>query len=113
MAAVATSDDSTQPPQHLAREPPPSYTAASSLPKLNAMIRLIFWIALIFAALWLWRKFNSAARPGRPSAQDDIRPMVRCAHCGLHLPQNHALRHEGLWYCGQPHLEQGPSARER
>jgi hypothetical protein len=32
--------------------------SASSIDKLDTMVRLLFWIALIAAAFWLWRKFK-------------------------------------------------------
>jgi uncharacterized protein len=39
--------------------------------------------------------------------------MVRCAHCGVHLPQDRALSSRQEWYCTQAHLEQGPKAIQR
>ena len=71
------------------------------------MVRLLFWIALIAAAFWLWRKFkaSNAAKPDK-SLEDPLK-MVRCAHCGVHLPSDRALRRNSQWYCSQAHLEQG------
>ena len=69
------------------------------------LFRLLFWIALIAAAFWLWRRFTrpkSSAAPRRPQAE----PMVRCAHCQVHLPQRLALHQDDRWYCSQAHLEQ-------
>ncbi|MGO4004573.1 MULTISPECIES: PP0621 family protein [Pseudomonas] len=76
------------------------------------MLRLLFWIALIAAAVWFWRKFKRPANthshtPGEQSAA----PMVRCAHCGVHLPRDRALSLQQQWYCSQAHLEQGPGTR--
>ena len=75
------------------------------------MLRLLFWIAVIAAAVWLWRKFKSPAvrqpRIGEPNAA----LMVRCAHCGVHLPRDRALSQQQEWYCTQNHLEQGPGKR--
>ena len=77
------------------------------------MVRLLFWIAVIAAAVWFWRKFKSpAAKQQRPSEQGTIQ-MVRCAHCGLHLPQDRALSLRQEWYCTQAHLEQGPKSIQR
>lgn len=94
----------------LAPHPPRSYTAPSSPAKLTPiMIRLIFWIAVVFAAIWLWRKFNAPTRARRDEDKPASLTMVRCAQCGVHLPQDSALRRDSHWYCSQPHLEQGPS----
>jgi len=77
------------------------------------MIRLIFWIAIVFAVLWVWRKIKSATQqPGRKSAEQTLM-MVRCARCGVHLPQDRALTRGQHWYCSQVHLEEGPAPRER
>ncbi|WP_426152636.1 PP0621 family protein [Pseudomonas sp. DC3000-4b1] len=76
------------------------------------MIRLLFWIAIIFLAVWLWRTFKSSkARPSQ-TAQVEL-PMVRCAHCGVHLPSDRALADGSLRYCSRAHLEQGPAPRDR
>ncbi len=34
-------------------------------------------------------------------------PSVRCAHCGLNLPEAEALRHHGRFYCSAEHRDQG------
>ncbi|KIP89332.1 PP0621 family protein [Pseudomonas fluorescens] len=77
------------------------------------MLRLLFWIALIFAAIWLWRKFKAPASSTRSPREQDAPPMVRCAHCGVHLPRDRALGNQQQWYCSQAHLEQGPGTSGR
>lgn len=72
------------------------------------LFRLLFWVAIIIAAIWVWRRYIS--QPKRPRAQareDAAAPMVRCAHCGVHVPKTQALSLEQNWYCSQAHLEQG------
>ncbi|UWF48544.1 PP0621 family protein [Pseudomonas sp. N3-W] len=77
------------------------------------MVRLLFWIALIAAAVWFWCKFKGATSAPRSSAELEATPMVRCAHCGVHLPRDRALSLQQQWYCSQAHLEQGPGTRDR
>lgn len=78
------------------------------------MFRLLFWIALITAAFWLWRRFKPGAEAQQSSPREDSpAPMVRCAQCGVHVPQQQALNENQRWYCSQAHLQQGPSASER
>ncbi|MDR9753101.1 PP0621 family protein [Pseudomonas sp. SZMC_28357] len=74
------------------------------------MLRLLFWIVLIAAAFWLWRKFKGKAPEARRPGEQDAAPMVRCAHCGVHLPRDRALSLQQQWYCSQAHLEQGPGS---
>lgn len=72
------------------------------------MVRLLFWIALIAAAFWLWRKFKISQQSHPEQKLDDPLKMVRCAHCGVHLPNDRALQQGKDWYCSQAHLQQGP-----
>ena len=69
------------------------------------LFRLLFWIILIAAAFWLWRRITK-----RPSGKGDqgqaTLPMVRCAQCGVHLPRTQALQDQERWYCSRAHLEQ-------
>jgi uncharacterized protein len=68
--------------------------------KIMGLFRVLFWIALIAAAFWLWPR--STTSTSRPQAE----PMVRCAHCHVHLPQHLALQQDDQWFCSQAHLEQ-------
>ena len=77
------------------------------------MLRLLFWIALIAAAVWLWRKFKHSASVTNAPGEQIAAPMVRCAHCGVHLPRDRALSLQQQWYCSQAHLEQGPGSSDR
>lgn len=75
------------------------------------MVRLLFWIALIGAAFWLWRRFKTPKRsPHRP--EQDAAPMVRCSQCGVHVPRTNALPYQQGWYCCQAHLPQGAQRSE-
>ncbi|MBP5097837.1 PP0621 family protein, partial [Pseudomonas protegens] len=53
-----------------------------------------------------------AAAPRSPN-EPATTPMVRCAHCGVHLPQDRALSQSQQWYCSQAHLQQGPGNQDR
>lgn len=76
------------------------------------LIRLLLWIAVIFAAIWIWRRFISNSKSTGP-AEETAAPMVRCAHCGVHVPKLLALSQDQQWYCSQAHLEQGPHTGDR
>lgn len=68
------------------------------------LFRLLFWVVLIAAGFWLWRRLTR--KPAR-KAEPDTLPMVRCAHCGIHVPREQAVVAQDQWYCSQAHLEQG------
>lgn len=73
------------------------------------LLRLLFVIILILLAIWAWRRFVSGPRRTPASrAEANAQPMVRCAHCNVHVPMNTALNHEQQWYCSSNHRDQGP-----
>ena len=75
------------------------------------MLRLLIWAALIAAGVWLWRKYKAGMAESKKPVDLGAQPMVRCAHCGVHLPRDRALSQRQEWYCTQQHLEQGPKPR--
>ena len=79
------------------------------------MVRLIMWIALILAVIWFFKRLAKGPTPGhKPTAREiDAAPMVRCAQCGVHVPQDRALSQDQQWYCTEAHRLQGPAARDR
>jgi len=70
---------------------------------------LIF--AVVFIAVWLWRKnrreeMRSRPPPPQPPAVGAPQAMVRCAHCGLHLPAADAIAGPGgAVYCSVAHRQ--------
>lgn len=73
-------------------------------------MKYLLLIALLVVAYLVWRNGRNgriardatppggAARPGIPQE------MVRCAHCGLHLPRSESVAGgNGLPYCSQEH----------
>ncbi|SDM24420.1 uncharacterized protein SAMN05428957_103371 [Oryzisolibacter propanilivorax] len=66
---------------------------------------LLAVLAVVYA---IWR--SQRPLPPRPPAPPHIQPpepMVRCAHCGVHLPQSQALQHDGRSYCCEAHRRAG------
>ncbi|OWT74705.1 MULTISPECIES: PP0621 family protein [unclassified Achromobacter] len=49
-------------------------------------------------------------RPTRPAAVQQAEQMVRCAHCGIHLPRSEAVLSAGETYCGQEHARLGTAS---
>ncbi|WP_268798089.1 PP0621 family protein [Pseudomonas huanghezhanensis] len=79
------------------------------------MIRLIMWIALIMATIWFFKRLvrGTVSRAKSQPPELAAAPMVRCAQCGVHVPQDRALSSGQQWYCSEPHRLQGPATRER
>ena len=85
------------------------------------MGKLLFWIVIIIAVLCVARiaaRMAAARRaPGFPAAQAARparrrrRAMVRCAHCGIHLPRSEALLQNGRTWCSADHAQRGPTGK--
>jgi uncharacterized protein len=72
-------------------------------------MRFIVLIALVVLAVWLIRR----ALRG-PVQKTDVRnkvqaagELVRCAHCGMHLPRAEAREIQGALYCSDEHARLG------
>jgi uncharacterized protein len=73
-------------------------------------MRLIVLIVLVVLAVWLIRR----ALRG-PVTKMDIQnkteatggELVRCAHCGVHLPRAEARQAAGALYCSEEHARLG------
>ncbi|MEN1836185.1 PP0621 family protein [Pseudomonas lijiangensis] len=79
------------------------------------MIRIIMWVALIAAAVWFVKRLLNPPAPKKRADPPETAasPMVRCAHCGVHLPRDRALSLEQQWYCSEAHRLEGPATRDR
>lgn len=83
-------------------------------------MKYLLVFAVLWIAIWLWRKnrreeMRDAMRERAAKAQPPQRAstqvgppqaMVRCAHCGLHLPATDAIAGPGgTVYCSTAHRE--------
>ena len=82
------------------------------------MLKVLLLLALVAIGIWmLTTKSRIARRQDKPASPKDAgdggagmgpQAMVRCAHCGLHLPAVDALSVGSESYCGEPHRRLGP-----
>lgn len=80
------------------------------------MGKLIFWavviLALLLVARILARHHDKRAEPPRAgslprAASNQAEDMVRCAHCGIHLPRSDAVLIGGETWCSREHAKLG------
>lgn len=78
------------------------------------MLRVILLFAGVAALIWLVRRaFDpSARRPGPDRSPDAAKPtgvdeLVRCAHCGVHVPRVEARTQDGRHFCSPEHARLG------
>lgn len=75
-------------------------------------------LIVVLAVFWALTRVRDRVPPPpqrkRPGAGADATPavMVRCEHCGLHLPRDEALPGpETGFYCSDAHRRLGPARR--
>jgi uncharacterized protein len=78
-------------------------------------MKFLLVFAVLFIAIYIWRRnrreelqSRPPPPPSRPRAVGAPHDMVRCAHCGLHLPAADALSGPGGVYCSPAHRNAGP-----
>lgn len=67
-------------------------------------------LRLLLIAFAVWLIFFFLRRLLSPRRKETIKEsasadMVRCAHCGLHLPKTEALQRDAIYFCSQQHLD--------
>ncbi len=74
------------------------------------MGRFILLVLALFALIWLVRS-ALAGRGGRgaqPPPGEGRGELVRCAHCGVHLPRSESFTAGGRQFCSEEHGRLGP-----
>ncbi len=69
------------------------------------LLRLIALLVII----WLAYRWVRAMFPKEPAARTEeasspVR-VIRCARCGLHVPEDKAVQEAGIWYCTPEHRD--------
>jgi uncharacterized protein len=88
---------------HLAQT---SMRAMLRIEKGGSLAKLIVLVAVFAAAWWLLKRYVRSLRKDAPSAAV-TEDMVRCAHCGVHLPRSESLARDGRQYCSEEHSRRG------
>ena len=66
------------------------------------MGRLLFVFAIVAAVYLLIRSYRKSLSDKDRTVTED---MVRCAHCGVHLPKGERVRSEGEDFCCVEHRD--------
>lgn len=74
------------------------------------LVRLIIFIALMSLVWIIYRKIS--ALKNTPSPKAATTSMKKCSHCGVHLPEQDAIKHDQHYFCSLEHqkvfLDQHP-----
>ena len=66
------------------------------------MSRLLFLVIIAAVVYWLLKSYRKQV----PQDEELFRPaedMVRCVHCGVHLPKNESVLAGNEYYCSEAH----------
>ena len=75
------------------------------------MGKLIFFLIIAVLVYWII-KTRTPEETENPEAEDDtaenatpksLEEMVRCAHCGVHLPRSESVTSQGAFFCSNDH----------
>ena len=65
------------------------------------MARLLMIAAVVLVIYLLVRSFRRNAISGKGG--QPVEDMVRCAHCGVHIPKGESILSDGLFFCSIEH----------
>jgi uncharacterized protein len=68
------------------------------------MVKIVLLVLGLIFVYWILKSYRRGidrreAAPPAAAGED----MVRCAHCGLHLPRSESIATQGAYYCGVEH----------
>jgi len=65
-------------------------------------IAFLLWVAyVVIKAFWARTRVRATPKPVPVPA---VGKVLKCCHCGTHVPQQHALIFRGLPYCCNEHI---------
>jgi uncharacterized protein len=70
-------------------------------------MKYLLVLIVVGFVLWLMLGRRPPARRRDARSPGQAQPMVRCAHCGVHLPRNEALLLGDQAYCSSAHRDAG------
>lgn len=77
---------------------------------MKTLLTLIALTLIFFIGRHLWRQRQRQQQADRKTSTP-AQLTVRCAHCGLYLPSQEAISHQGRSYCCPAHRDVGPLDR--
>jgi uncharacterized protein len=74
-------------------------------------MKLLVWVAIIYAVIWILRNKKSATEAGSSmpprSTNREVEAMLRCTHCGTYFPASEAaFDSSNTAFCSDEHRRQ-------
>ncbi|SDQ61754.1 MULTISPECIES: PP0621 family protein [Nitrosospira] len=72
------------------------------------MGRLLFFVLIAVLVFWAIRSYRRGLKKRQEEAQKESpsiesEDMVRCTHCGVHLPKSESILSEDKFFCSDEH----------
>jgi len=67
---------------------------------MSRLLLLVVIAAVVYLLIRSYRRKSEAA--DKEAVAED---MVRCAHCGVHLPRSESIQADGRFYCSTEHRD--------
>ena len=69
------------------------------------MSRLLLLVVIFAVIYWLFKSYRRQMRKDQSSGEmpGQAEDMVRCVHCGVHLPKRESIVVGGEYYCSEAH----------
>ncbi len=68
------------------------------------MGKLILIVLVFVLAWWVLRSYRRSMTREEPPPATAAEDMVRCAHCGVHLPRSECHASNDKFFCSEEHL---------
>jgi uncharacterized protein len=70
--------------------------------------RLLFFVLIAVLVFWAIRSYRRGLKKRQEEAQKESpsiesEDMVRCTHCGVHLPKSESILSEDKFFCSDEH----------
>lgn len=69
------------------------------------LIHILITALLIWLLLRMIRNRINQSQINKKNKQGHIETVVRCQHCGLHIPKHEAVKTDNQYYCSQKHRQ--------
>ena len=67
-------------------------------------MKYLLLLGILMGVIW-WLKLSRNTDTNQQAASNEPQTMVRCLHCGLHLPDDEALHARTGLYCSKEHRD--------
>jgi uncharacterized protein len=71
------------------------------------LAKILLLVLALFLVYWVLKSYRKRVdRRDKPPQSGTGEDMVRCGHCGIHLPRSESLTTRGNFFCSAEHQRQ-------